>query len=104
MQSKYIYNVSIKIQFDIEEQWLAWMKNEHIPEVIATTLFDSYTFFELLEPIDEEGKTFVVQYFTDSALRYEKYIAEYAALLRAKGFEKFSNKFIAFRSIMKEVE
>ncbi len=97
----YIYNVSIKVTPQIEAAWTRWMKEEHLDEVIATGMFDRYSFYELLEPADEEGKTFVAQYFTDSEERYKKYIEEFAPLLREKGFQKFGNQFIAFRSIMK---
>ena len=29
-----IYNVTITVEDDIKEDWLSWMKKEHIPEVI----------------------------------------------------------------------
>ena len=28
-----IYNVTIKIDLDVHDEWLAWMKLEHIPRV-----------------------------------------------------------------------
>jgi hypothetical protein len=99
----YIYNVSIKIVPEIEADWVRWMKEEHMKEVLQTGLFDQYTLFELLEPVDEDGKTYIAQYMTDSEARYEKYIEEFAPLLREKGYEKFGNQFIAFRSIMRKV-
>ena len=98
----YIYNVSIKIQPEIEQAWLNWMKEEHMNEVLATGMFDHYSLFEMLDPIDEEGKTFIVQYETDQAQRYKTYINEFAPGLREKGYAKFGNQFIAFRSIMRK--
>lgn len=97
----YIYNVSIKIAYAIEGEWIKWMKEEHMDEVIATGMFDSYSFYELVDPISDDGKTFVAQYFTDSKDRYEMYIEKFAPLLRQKGYDKFGNQFIAFRTIMK---
>ncbi|GBL36310.1 hypothetical protein EMGBS15_19050 [Filimonas sp.] len=80
----YIYNVSIKIVPEIETDWVRWMKEEHMNEVLQTGLFDQYILFELMEPVDEDGKTYIAQYMTDSRARYEKYIEEYAPLLREK--------------------
>ncbi len=99
----YIYNVSIKIVPEIETEWVSWMKDEHMKEVLETGMFDHYTLFELLEPVDEEGKTYVAQYLTDSEDRYKMYIERYAPLLREKGYQKFGNQFIAFRSVIKKI-
>lgn len=99
----YIYNVSIKLIPSIESAWLQWMKEEHMNEVLSTGMFDNAYLFELLEPKDEEdSKTYIAQYFTDSEERYTNYIEKYAPTLREKGYEKFGNQFIAFRSIMKK--
>lgn len=99
----YIYNVTIKVHPDIEQEWLQWMKSTHINEVIETGMFDDYTFCELIEPADDEAKTFVVQYLTDSESRYQQYIQTFAPLLRQKGYDRFSDKFIAFRTVMKKI-
>jgi hypothetical protein len=99
-----IYNVTIKISNEIEVDWISWMKHEHIKQVLETGMFDSASFFELVEPADEEGKTFVVQYVTDSESRYQRYIAEFAPALREEGFRKFGESFIAFRSLIRSVE
>ena len=99
----FIYNVTIKIDLSIEEEWLAWMQNEHMDEVIATGMFDSYSFLELMEPAEEDAKTYIAQYITDSERRYQQYIEEHAPALRQKGIEKFGDKFIAFRTILKKL-
>ncbi len=99
----YIYNVTIKIEKSIEQEWLNWMKEEHIKDVINTGLFHDYTFIELLEPTDEDGgKTFIVQYHTNNLSDYNKYIEEHATALREKAFSKFGNRFIAFRTLLKK--
>ena len=35
-----VYNVTVKIEKDIHDDWLAWMKETHIPEVLKTNLFE----------------------------------------------------------------
>ena len=99
----YIYNVTIKVTPRIEDAWIKWMQETHLDEVVSTGQFDSYHFFELIEPKDDEGRTFVAQYFTDSEQRYQKYIDEFAPSLRDKGYQLFGNQFIAFRSILKRL-
>ncbi len=98
----YIYNVTIKIDSAIEHEWVSWMRNEHLEEVIATGMFDKYSFLELIEPSELDSKTYVAQYYTDSEIRYEQYIQQFAPALRQKGLEKFGDQFIAFRTILKQ--
>lgn len=99
----YIYNVTIQLDLSIETEWLQWMYQEHLQEVMSTGCFDSYTLLELLEPYEPDSKTYVVQYFTDSNERYTNYIENFAPLLRQKGLDKFQNQFIAFRTILKKI-
>ncbi|MBK7762821.1 MAG: DUF4286 family protein [Bacteroidetes bacterium] len=98
----YIYNVSIKILPNIESEWLKWMKESHMNEVLATGMFDEASLYRLIEPVDEDGITYIAQYKTTHEARYHKYIEEYAIGLREKGYEKFGNQFIAFRTILQQ--
>ncbi|MFM2386661.1 MAG: hypothetical protein RL660_1418 [Bacteroidota bacterium] len=97
------YNVTIKIEKEIREAWLAWMQSEHLQQVLDTKCFDAASLHELLEPIDDDGFTFVATYTTSSKARYNEYIELYAPLLREKGFQLFGNKFIAFRSLIQKL-
>ncbi len=36
-----LYNVTVALDPAIETEWLAWMQQEHIPEVMATGCFDT---------------------------------------------------------------
>jgi hypothetical protein len=98
-----IYNVTIKISNNIHSAWLAWMKNEHIPEVLATGCFSKATLVKLLEVDDSEGPTYAAQYLADTREQYDAYLNTHAAILRQKSFEKWGNEFIAFRSLMQVI-
>lgn len=99
----FIYNVTIKITPAIEDQWLQWMQEEHMDEVISTGLFDSYQFYRLVEPQDDDGLTYVVQYLTEKEENYHNYINQYSQALRDKGYAKFGHQFIAFRTVLKRI-
>ena len=34
-----IYNVTVNIDHEVHDAWVAWMKDVHIPDVMATGLF-----------------------------------------------------------------
>jgi hypothetical protein len=98
-----VYNLTIKVQEAILEDWLVWELQEHIPAVMATGLFDGYAFHRLLEQDESEGPTFVLQYHTSSVERYRRYLAEFSPVFQQDGFNKWGNGFIAFRTIMEEL-
>ena len=99
-----VYNISIKINSAIENEWMQWQKQEHIPEVMATGLFTEYKFYRLLEQTESDGITYVVQYSSSSMDHYNKYINEFSETLRKKTFNKWGDKFIAFRTVMQTVD
>ena len=98
-----IYNVTLKLDNSIAEEWVQWMKEEHMPELMDTGLFTGRRLCRLLEQDELEGVTYVAQYFCNSIGEYNTYIDKHANTMREKGFARFGNKFIAFRTVM-EVE
>ncbi len=98
-----IYNVTIKVEHTIAHQWLTWLKDEHIPDVISTGCFTHATILHLLEADDPEGITYAVQYHAESKAFYNRYIEQFSDDMRKKGIDKWGNKFIAFRSLMEVV-
>lgn len=98
-----IYNITLKVEADSAEDWVKWMKEEHMPELKATGLFTDYKLCRLLEQDELEGVTFVAQYFCNTIDDYNNYIDNYAQAMREKGFQKFGNKFVAFRTVMETV-
>lgn len=100
----FIYNVTTKVDHSIWEAWLQWIKEEHIPDIIATGCFTRATIMQLLETDDSEGPTYAIQYAAESKAFYNRYIEQFAPVMRQKAFDKWGNKFMAFRSVMQVVD
>ena len=43
-----IYNVTVKIDHSVHQEWLDWMKNNHIQDVIKTGHFVDYKICKIL--------------------------------------------------------
>ncbi|WP_339611150.1 DUF4286 family protein [uncultured Planktosalinus sp.] len=93
----HIYNVTINIEEEVHERWLNWMKNEHIPDMLATGKFSAAKMCRVLVEEEMGGITYAVQYTTDSKETLEKYYREDAETLRTKS-KPFEGKFVAFRT------
>jgi hypothetical protein len=94
-----LYNVTVILEEEVETEWLDWMRNHHIPQVMATNCFASYKIFKILES-QNEGITFSVQYFANDFATYDNYRNTYAPKLQEALQQKFANKLVAFRTIM----
>lgn len=99
----FIYNVTIQVDWQIHDEWLSWMTQIHMPEVVATGCFTSSRLLRLIEVDETDGPTYAAQYTAPSKAMYNKYITTYAETLRGKSFAAWGNKFIAFRSVMQQV-
>lgn len=98
-----IYNVTLIIEDDIKDEWLSWMKEIHIADVMATGKFDGFRFLTLLDS-PNEGHSFCVQYETSTLERYNAYVEEDAARLQGELAKKFEHRYVAFRTLMETIE
>ncbi len=98
-----IYNVTAKVATDVHSAWLQWMNEEHIPAILSTGLFSDYRMCRLLEQDDEEGPTYVVQFFATSIEHYQTYQTVQANTLRQRGYDLFGDRFVAFHTVMEVI-
>lgn len=97
-----IYNVTTIIEEGIQEEYLNFMDQIHMPEVMATGKFSSCNLLRLTEP-ENEGITYCAQYITDSAENLDDYREKYSPKLQQDFQQKFEGKFVAFRSVLESV-
>jgi len=100
----YIYNVTINVDESVHDEWLIWMKEKHVPDVLKTGKFSKALMSRVLVNEDMGGVTYSIQYTCDSKETLEKYYREDAPKLREDGLQLFANKFGAFRTEMKIVK
>jgi ABC-type ATPase with predicted acetyltransferase domain len=93
-----IYNVTTNIHESVHEQWLKWMQEKHIPEILATKKFSAARLVKVLIEEEMGGTTYSVQYTTDSKATLEKYYQEDAPKLREEALSLFGDKMLAFRT------
>jgi hypothetical protein len=95
-----IYNVTLKVDTDIADAWVRWMKAEHMADLMNTGMFVDCRLCRLLGQDETDGITYSAQYFCANMEDYNNYINNYAEQLRDKGNRLFGGKFVAFRTVM----
>ena len=99
-----LYNTTIKINHDVQVEWLAWMKVVQLPAMMETGLVIEYTISRLLGTDEADGFTYSVQYLMDGFSNYQIYQEKHAAGMQKLLHEKYEGKYVAFRTVMKVIE
>ena len=98
LEKMYIYNVTTNIEASVHDEWLRWMKEIHIPDVMATGKFLSAKMCKVLVEEDMGGITYSVQFKTVDRASLQKYYKEDAPGLREDALRLFPGKFVSFRT------
>lgn len=98
-----LYNITIKVEQTIHEEWLTWMQQTHIPAYIATGLFVEYKFCRILGDADEHGITYALQFLCPDQKTFQIYQNLHARRLIQIQAERFPNQYVTFRTLMEVV-
>lgn len=99
-----LYNVTLNVDPLINEEWLIWMKEIHIPEVMATNKFISYSFYKIQNHnLEDNSLNYSVQYHANTLEDFKDYETNYAPALKRKTIEKYGEKILAFRTILEKI-
>lgn len=99
-----IYNITTKVDFSIHNNWLDWMKAEHIPSVMKTGMFLSSRFCRLIDPVDRDGFTYAIQYFAKDINKIKSYKNDFEPNLTKAQLALFKDKAVSFKTLLKVVE
>ena len=97
-----IYSVTITIQPAIETEWVDWMKQNHIPDVLRTGCFAECRMYKVRDTEGDEP-SYVMQYHCRSIAEYHRYRDSFAAALQKQHSDRFSGRFSATRQILEEL-
>ena len=96
------YSVTVTLEKGIEQDWLQWMQETHIPDVMATGCFLNARLTRLLDPPpDKASATFNVQYTCDNLGVFKRYQDQHAPALQLAHKSRYDGKFAAFRTILR---
>ncbi len=97
-----LYNVTVGIDSDVEQEWIQWMLEEHIPKVMGTKMFISYEMYKVLSH-EAEGASYSIQYKAESMDQLDMYLNGPGPTLIKEHIDKFKDKHVAFRTVLEKV-
>jgi len=98
-----IYNVTVSVEKSVKEDWLKWMQEVHIPEVMATGVFLKSQINRVMVQGDSDN-TFAIAYTCDSMKNLHQYQVNFAPELQQKHVARYGDKAVAFRTLMEVIQ
>lgn len=98
-----ISNITYSIDKSLENDFLGWLKETHIPEVMMTLKPKSYRIMRLLTEIENAGATFSVQYNFDSLADFEQFENEFQKDLDYEIYKRYNGHYVFFPSLLEEI-
>lgn len=99
-----IYNITINIDQSVHDDWLEWMKKDHIPDVMQTGMFKDNKLLRLLGDDQSGGFTYCIQYTCENMEKFKQYEDIYAPALRGEYNNRYKDKFVAFRTLLETID
>ncbi|MEM0991660.1 MAG: DUF4286 family protein [Bacteroidota bacterium] len=100
----YLYNVTYKIDEDIERDWLQWMRSTHIPKVVRMGQFLGHRICKLIGLDESDGITYAIQYMCPDIPTFQAYRKQYADEHQTIHAKQFLNKYVSFSTILEIIE
>jgi len=94
-----LYNITVNIDLNAEQEWVEWMNSTHIPDVLATGEFLECRFTRVLAN-DDGGNTYSMQYLAPDMESYIRYQNEHQPKLAKDHHDRFSGRYAAFRTLL----
>jgi hypothetical protein len=98
-----LYNVTVGVDKDIEEEWLEYMREKHIKDILNTGLFVESRMYKVLHDDGGDTISYSVQYFARSIEDVRRYLEVFAPALVEEHRQKFKNRHVTFMTLLDEV-
>lgn len=100
----YTYSLTISLEPEAEQEWLDYMKAEHIPALEECGYFDNVSVFQILEPEPEDKSvTYNIQCVAGTMEHLRLYMKQEAPRIHGKHDSTFAKKFHAMDALLKNV-
>ena len=97
-----LYNVTTSLDPEIADDWVAYMRDTHMPEVMATGFFLKSQLCRLLNE-EDDGVTYASQYYCVSLEQLEEYQTVAAPALVQEMEKHFGGRYASFRTTLEVV-
>ncbi|MBE7171165.1 MAG: DUF4286 family protein [Williamsia sp.] len=98
-----IYNITCKVDWSVHEEWLAWVQQKYMPDMLSIDLFYHGQLVRLLETDETDGPTYALQFYTHSLENYQHFMTGAGTALLRRQLDHWNNAVVSFGTVMQQV-
>lgn len=98
-----LYNVTVGVDREIEAEWLEYMREKQIRDVMSTGLFVDSKMYKVLHGQDDGTISYSVQFFARSIDDIQQYLDVFAPAIIEDHRKRFENRHVVFMTLLDEV-
>lgn len=99
-----IFNTTFHIDDSINEEAIAYLKNDYIPNAIRTGRLRNPQLLLIHAQHEESGKSYSLQFKVDNLTLLESWMEEESAVLNERLTSLFGNKVCGFITLLEEID
>jgi S-adenosylmethionine:tRNA-ribosyltransferase-isomerase (queuine synthetase) len=99
----FLYNVTVGIDKEVETEWIAWIKEQHIPKIMNTGYFLESKLYKVVSQEDEGAVSYCIQLFSDKIEKIVEYLDKHTNTIIEEHRQKFKDRHVAFNTLLEEI-
>ena len=100
----FIFNTTYLVSDRVHDTWLKWVKEEHIPFMMNSTLFTQPQVARVITSAKEDGTSFSVQFHVRDMQTLKIWNKEFSLLFQNKCSDKFGSEVVFFTTVLELVD
>ena len=97
-----LFNVTVIIEEDSAADWLQWMQESHIPQLMDRECFVSHRLLKIVDS-PNEGLSYCIQFIAEDEARHQTFLDLHEQLFIAEMYNRYPNKLVTFSTLMEFV-
>ena len=97
---KLLFNMTINIDHAVHDQWMVWMTQIHIPEIMNTNCFESWKMSRVLGADDSKGINYAIQFVSPGIKAFEEFRDGHMKKLQDIHNQKFKDQYVLFMTLL----
>jgi hypothetical protein len=99
-----IFNTTFLVADRVHGTWLKWVREEHIPFMLASDMFTKPQIAKVLSVEEQDGTSYSVQFHIADIVALENWHIEYAKVFEQNFAHKFGTEVIFFASVLELIQ
>ena len=100
----FIYNITIKADWQIHAEWLQWLLNIFIPQIMQTNCFEKKQLARLHEIEETDGPTYALQFYAISKAQYNRYMQLHSNSIMQHAQHVWKDQMLFFSTLMEVID